>query len=88
MIFRRHMNWHISSVARTIAMLSVCVGAPISALEVNDTDNAVFDLYFFENGEPGMFGTSTGNQWIDTAKQTSGANAPLVCDFTSSKQTV
>ena len=69
------MNCHISSVARTIAMLSVCVGAPISALEVNDTDNAVFDLYFFENGETGMFGTSTGNQWIDAAKQTSGTVA-------------
>lgn len=58
-----------------ITLLGVFLGAPISAMEVNDTDNAVFDLYFFGNGETGMFGTATGNQWIDAAKQTSGTVA-------------
>ena len=58
-----------------ITLLGVFLGAPISAMEVNNTDNAVFDLYFFGNGETGMFGTATGNQWIDAAKQTSGTVA-------------
>ena len=58
-----------------ITLLGVFLGAPISAMEVNDADNAVFDLYFFGNGESGMFGTATGNQWIDAAKQTSGTVA-------------
>lgn len=58
-----------------ITLLGVFLGAPISAMEVNDADNAVFDLYFFGNGETGMFGTATGNQWIDAAKQTSGTVA-------------
>ena len=75
MIFTRHMKRHISSIARVITLLGVCLGAPLSALEVNNTDNAVFDLYFFGNGETGMFGTATGNQWIDAAKQTSGTVA-------------
>ena len=69
------MKSHISSAARMITLLGVFLGAPISAMEVNDTDNAVFDLYFFGNGETGMFGTATGNQWIDAAKQTSGTVA-------------
>lgn len=36
------------------------VGAAASALEIDSTPNAVFDLYFFGNNEAGLFGTSTG----------------------------
>lgn len=53
----------------------MCIGWSVSAIEVNNTDNSVFDLYYFGNGETGMFGTPTGNQWLDAAKQTSGTVA-------------
>jgi hypothetical protein len=42
------------------------------ALEVDSTSNDVFDLYFFGNGEVGMFGTVTGIPWQDQDRQTSG----------------
>ena len=54
------MNRYLSSIVRHVVVLGGCVGAAASALEIDSTSNAVFDLYFFGNNEAGLFGTSTG----------------------------
>ncbi len=69
------MNWRFVSIGRFLTMLGICMAAPVSAVEVDTTGNAVFDLYFFGNGETGMFGTPTGNEARDSAKETSGTVA-------------
>ena len=56
----RGMNRYLSSIVRHVVVLGGCVGAAASALEIDSTSNAVFDLYFFGNNEAGLFGTSTG----------------------------
>lgn len=50
----------------------MCAGATVSALEIDNTGNDVFDLYFFGNGEAGLFGTLTGVTWSDELRQTKG----------------
>lgn len=54
------------------AALGACMGGHLYALEVDATGNAVFDLYFFGNGEYGVFGTLTGDDQLDQAKKTGG----------------
>ena len=54
------------------AALGTCMGGHLYALEVDATGNAVFDLYFFGNGEYGVFGTLTGEDQLDQAKKTGG----------------
>ena len=54
------------------AALGTCMGGHLYALEVDATGNAVFDLYFFGNGEYGVFGTLTGDDLLDQAKKTGG----------------
>lgn len=54
------------------AALGTCMGGHLYALEVDATGNAVFDLYFFGNGEYGVFGTLTGDDQLDQAKKTGG----------------
>ncbi len=66
------MNRYLSSIVRHVAVLGGCVGATACALEIDSTSNDVFDLYFFGNGESGMFGTVTGIPWQDSDRQTSG----------------
>ena len=51
------------------------MGSNLCALEVDDTSNLVFDLYFFGNEESGVFGTLTGDSVSDAAKQNSGTVA-------------
>lgn len=55
----------------SLILLSVCSGA-VMALETDKTSNSVFDLYFFRNGEAGIFGTSTGVATWDASRQTTG----------------
>ena len=50
----------------------MCAGATVSALEIDNTGNDVFDLYFFGNGEAGLFGTLTGVTWSDELRRTKG----------------
>ena len=57
------------------AALGTCMGGHLYALEVDATGNAVFDLYFFGNGEYGVFGTLTGDDQLDQAKKTGGTVA-------------
>ena len=64
----------VKKVCRLTA-LGACMGSNLCALEVDDTSNLVFDLYFFGNGESGVFGTLTGDSVSDAAKQTSGTVA-------------
>lgn len=66
------MNRYLSSIVRHVVVLGACVGATACALEIDSTSNDVFDLYFFGNGEVGMFGTVTGIPWQDEDRQTSG----------------
>ena len=69
------MSRYLASIVRSLVVLGVCTGAVLPAAEVDHTSNAIFDLYYFGNNEAGMFGTATGNELIDAAKQTSGAVA-------------
>ena len=64
----------VKKVCRLTA-LGACMGSNLCALEVDDTSNMVFDLYFFGNGESGVFGTLTGDSVSDAAKKTSGTVA-------------
>ncbi len=66
------MSGRLFSHVRTMAALWVCMGSHLSALEVNDTGNAVFDLYYFGSGEVGIFGTVTGQEAWDAANRMSG----------------
>lgn len=50
----------------------MCTGAIATALDIDSTGNNVFDLYFFGNGEAGLFGTLTGVTWSDELRQTKG----------------
>lgn len=48
------------------------MGGPLAALDINNKGNDVFDLYFFGNGENGLFGTTTGISWLDEPRKTTG----------------
>lgn len=66
------MNRSFSSIVRHITTLGICTASALSALEIDNTSNSVFDLYFFGNDESGLFGTLTGIEWQDTPRMTSG----------------
>ncbi len=66
------MKRYFSSIVRHAGGWLICAGATAAALEIDNTGNDVFDLYFFGNGEAGLFGTSTGVSWSDEARQTKG----------------
>ena len=59
------MNSFISSIARHLIAMGVC-SATVMAADIDSTGNSVFDLYFFGNDEAGMFGRSTGVEWMDS----------------------
>lgn len=65
------MHGLVSTLARSITFMGVCT-ATVMAVEVDSMSNDIFDLYFFGNDETGMFGTPTGNEWMDSPRQTSG----------------
>ena len=50
------MNSPFAAMARLMAVMGVCMGGQVSALEVNNTANDVFDLYYFSSGEVGNLG--------------------------------
>lgn len=50
------MNKPVASIVRFASVLGMCMGGPLAALEVNDTANDVFDLYYFSSGEVGNLG--------------------------------
>ena len=61
--YTRSMNKCFTSVVCSIATLGMCVGTTASALEIDNSSNAVFDLYYFDSGEVGYRGsynTSSG----------------------------
>ena len=62
-----HMGRYFSS----LILLGACAGSVLAA-EIDSTSNSVFDLYFFGNDEAGMFGRSTGVEWMDSSRRTSG----------------
>lgn len=66
------MKRSFSSMIRHAGAWIICAGATASALEIDNTGNDVFDLYFFGNGEAGLFGTLTGVTWSDELRQTKG----------------
>ena len=66
------MKRSFSSMIRHAGAWIICAGATVSALEIDNTGNDVFDLYFFGNGEAGLFGTLTGVTWSDELRQTKG----------------
>lgn len=51
--------------------MGVC-SATVMAADIDSTGNSVFDLYFFGNDEAGMFGRSTGVEWMDSSRRTTG----------------
>lgn len=59
------------SLIRRVAVWGLCLGTSAVALEVDSTSNDVFDLYFFANGEEGIFG-SVKDDWTDDYRLTSG----------------
>ncbi len=61
----------MSRTLSTIILLGACAGS-VLAMEIDNTSNSVFDLYFFGDGEIGQFGSTTGISWIDANKQTIG----------------
>lgn len=66
------MNHYFSSIVRHAAIWAMCTGAVATALDIDNSGNDVFDLYFFSNGETGMFGTLTGIEWMDSGRRTIG----------------
>ena len=58
-------------MAHRVAVLGLCLGSSAVAMDIDSTSNSVFDLYFFGNGEAGLFGT-TKNDYTDAIRQTSG----------------
>ena len=48
------------------------MGSSLSAVEIYDSSNEVFDLYFFSNDESGMLGAPTGQAIYDNSKSASG----------------
>lgn len=66
------MNRYFTSIVRHAGAWAMCAGATVAALDIDNTGNDIFDLYFFGNGEAGLFGTTTGISWMDEARQTSG----------------
>ncbi|MBR5876564.1 MAG: hypothetical protein IKZ10_06965 [Akkermansia sp.] len=66
------MNGYLGTMVRRFAAIGACVGSTLSALEVDNQSNEVFDLYFFGNDEAGVFGTLSGVEAIDAAKMTTG----------------
>ena len=50
------MNSPFAAMVRLMAVMGVCMGGQVSALEVNNTANDVFDLYYFSSGEVGNLG--------------------------------
>lgn len=50
------MKSPFAAIVRLMAVMGVYIGGQVSALEVNDTSNDVFDLYYFANGETGNLG--------------------------------
>lgn len=66
------MKRSFSSMIRHAGAWIICAGATVSALEIDNTGNDVFDLYFFGNGEAGLFGTLTGVTWSDELRRTKG----------------
>lgn len=65
------MRGCFTSIIRRFAVWGLCFGASATALEVDNTSNDVFDLYFFGNGEEGIFGSVQGD-WTDDYRLTSG----------------
>lgn len=66
------MKRSFSSMIRHAGAWIICAGATASALEIDSSGNDVFDLYFFGNGEVGMFGTNTGVEGYDSYRRTTG----------------
>ena len=50
------MNSPFAAIVRLMAVMGVYMGGQVTALEVNNTSNAVFDLYYFSSGEAGNLG--------------------------------
>ena len=59
-------------MACAISAMSIGMSSAIAAIEIDSASNEVFDLYYFGNGDVGMFGTPTGITWQDEARQTIG----------------
>lgn len=68
------MNGWFASMVHRVAAWGLCLGTSAFAWEVDSTSNGVFDLYFFGNGEVGIFGTEKGDG-TDAYRQTSGTVA-------------
>ena len=66
------MNAAFAKMVRRTAALAVCMGSSLSAVEIYDSSNEVFDLYFFSNDESGMLGAPTGQAIYDNSKSASG----------------
>ena len=66
------MSKSLSVMACAISAMSIGMSSAIAAIEIDSASNEVFDLYYFGNGDVGMFGTPTGIAWQDEARQTSG----------------
>lgn len=64
------MKKHFSSLLGRMAIFGLCAGSAMG-VEKDTTSNGVFDLYFFGNGETGIFGT-TRYDGTDSSRQTSG----------------
>ena len=73
------MNKCFTSVVCSIATLGMCTGTVASALDIDNSSNAVFDLYYFGSGEVGYRGSyntssgvvkdSTTYYWSEDLKQ-------------------
>ncbi len=68
--FTESMKKHFSSLLGRMAIFGLCAGSAMG-IEKDTTSNGVFDLYFFGNGETGIFGT-TRYDGLDSYRQTSG----------------
>lgn len=66
------MSKSLSVMACAISAMSIGMSSAIAAIEIDSASNEVFDLYYFGNGDVGIFGTPTGVTWQDEPRQTSG----------------
>lgn len=68
------MNSGFIKMLCRMTALGACLSSSVCAFDVDDTSNAVFDLYYFTNGESGVFGTLKGDGF-DQYKLTGGTVA-------------
>jgi hypothetical protein len=72
------MNGRFVTLVRRLMVLGACLGGTVLAVDIYDSGNEVFDLYFFNPGESGMLGAPTGESVYDTVKtSTSHVANPL-----------